>query len=443
MGHHRLRAAAGASPADPYFSSTSLLLLGNGTNGGQNNTFVDSSTNNFAVTRNGNTTQGSFSPFTGAGGSGYFDGSGDSLKSSPLGIYSTNFTVEAWIYISGGSGTRLIAATYNIIPYQANTLIISVDSSNKISISDGLGGSSSSAVALYAWHHVAAVYTHSNTTITLYVNGVSAASYVGSITQESANGFFVGGSPGDNNLGTAWFNGYISNLRVTKSTVYTSNFTPPTSPLTAITNTSLLLNFTNCSIIDSTGKNDLETVGDAQISTSVKKFGTGSLKFDGTGDYLVVNGQTSDFAFGTGDFTIEFWLYINTASVAQIIYDGRPSGVQTTQPCVYVMNDGTIRYYVSNLDRITGSSLSTSTWYHIALARSGTSTKLFVNGTQSGSTYSDSTNYTNTLGRPVIGVDGFNGANQLNGYIDDLRITKGVARYTSAFTPPSAQLPAR
>jgi len=238
--------------------------------------------------------------------------------------------------------------------------------------------------------------------------------------------------------------GYIGSFRLLKGTAqYTSTFTPPAAPLTAITNTSLLLNFTNGSILDSTGKNDLETVGDAQISTSVKKYGTGSLKFDGTGDALVVNGTASDFAFGSGDFTIEFWLYINTTSGAQIIYDSRPLSTQTTQATLYLASGGSIRYYTGSADRITGSTLSTSTWYHIALCRSGTSTKLFVDGTQSGSTYTDSTSYANTTGRPVLGIDGFNmNANYLNGNLDDLRVTK-YARYTSNFTPPSAQLPAR
>jgi hypothetical protein len=166
------------------------------------------------------------------------------------------------------------------------------------------------------------------------------------------------------------------------------------------------------------------------------------MEFDGTGDYLAMGGgQAENFAFGTGDFTIEFWLYLNTTSGTPIIYDSRPPSTNGAQPTIY-MNGAVITYFANNANRITGATLTTSTWYHIALTRSGTDTKLFVDGTQAGSTYTDSTTYTNATNRPLIGVDSASGnTNYFNGFIDDLRITKGVARYTSAFTPPTAALP--
>ena len=97
-------AAAGGGEVDPYFNQTVLLLHGDGSNGAQNNTFLDSSTNNFTITRNGNTTQGTFSPFsTQAGGwSNYFDGSGDYLTvadNTALDVEASDFTVEFFVYL--------------------------------------------------------------------------------------------------------------------------------------------------------------------------------------------------------------------------------------------------------------------------------------------------------------------------------------------------------
>jgi len=181
-------------------------------------------------------------------------------------------------------------------------------------------------------------------------------------------------------------------------------------------------------------KSNVETVGNAQINTTIKKYGTGSIAFDGTGDYLDIPNY-ADFGFGTGDFTIEFWLYINSPGTFQI-YDERVVGNEVV-PVLYLAS-GQIRYYVT-ADRITGATLSASTWYHIAISRSGSSTKLFVDGTQSGSTYTDNNNYINLA--PYVGVYKPLGIVYLNGYIDDLRITKGVARYTSNFTAPTAAFP--
>jgi hypothetical protein len=247
--------------------------------------------------------------------------------------------------------------------------------------------------------------------------------------------YWSGGSPVTSNT----VNGYITDTRVLKGTaLYTTTFTPPTAPLTAVTNTQLLTNFTNAGILDNAMMNDLETVGNAQISTSVKKYGTGSMAFDGSGDWL--NAISSpNYGYGTGDFTIEFWSYPTSASGVQVFLDQRTGAATSAVPTVYT-SSGTIYYYVSGNNRITGSSLSLNQWSHIAICRSGTSTKLFINGTQSGSTFTDTTTYLNAPVRIGDGNDGA-GPYPYSGYIDDFRITKGYARYTSNFTPPTAAFP--
>jgi len=230
-------------------------------------------------------------------------------------------------------------------------------------------------------------------------------------------------------------------VRVVKGTaVYTANFTPPTAPLTAISGTSLLLNFTNAGVLDATAKNDLETVGNAQISTAQSKWGGASIAFDGTGDYLPSNPSTSNlYAFGTGDFTIEFWLRLGSVSGNQSLVDIRPTGTNGLYPLIYT-NTTSLIYYVNSATQISGGTLSTGTWYHVAVSRSGTSTKMFLDGTQIGSTYTDSNNYLAGTGAPWVGTFR-DGTGALNGYIDDLRITKGVARYTANFTAPTAAFP--
>jgi hypothetical protein len=174
--------------------------------------------------------------------------------------------------------------------------------------------------------------------------------------------------------------------------------------------------------------------GGAAISTTQSKFGGSSLALDGTGD-SITQAANSSHGYGTGDFTIEFWLFLNTSSVSTIF--SHLTSASSTHPHLYI--DTTIRFFTASADRITGDSLNTGQWYHIALCRSSGSTRLFIDGTQSGSTYSDTNNYGSTAplgvgtywnsGSPVA-------TNTLNGYIDSLRITKGQARYTAAFTPP-------
>jgi hypothetical protein len=182
--------------------------------------------------------------------------------------------------------------------------------------------------------------------------------------------------------------------------------------------------------------NDLETVGNAQISTSVKKFGTGSMAFDGTGDYLRTNG----LAVGAGDFTVECWIYPSSLSGSnQGVFSVGTTDVAEAF-AIYTTATGTINLYASNNERINSSAgvIATGNWYHVALTRSGTTIKLFLNGTQVGSSYTSSQNFSST----TINVGwGYGGFVQFNGYIDDLRITKGYARYTSNFTPPTAAFP--
>ena len=178
--------------------------------------------------------------------------------------------------------------------------------------------------------------------------------------------------------------------------------------------------------------------GGAKLSTAQKKWGTASLALDGTGDYVTVATQP-DFDFGTDAFCLEAWIY-NTAqsSANQIIFDFRSSN-PSYQPAFYINGTtNTLRLAVNGASVLeSAATIPLNTWTHIALAKSGTSTKIFINGTQSGSTYTDNNTY--IQGPLTLGAR-FDGTSAFFGYIDDVKISKGVARYTSNFTAPTGPL---
>jgi hypothetical protein len=175
--------------------------------------------------------------------------------------------------------------------------------------------------------------------------------------------------------------------------------------------------------------------GNAQVSTAQSKFGGSSIAFDGNGDYLVAS-SSSAFALQAGDWTIECWVYFNVLSGFQNIVDFRTTSGSAVCPTIYTSGTGLI-FAAGSSNVITPADvLITGSWYHIAVAKSAGSTRMFLNGTQVGSTYADSNSYVNNsslnIGRYPVSNTSF-----VNGYIDELRITKGYARYTSNFSVPA------
>jgi hypothetical protein len=181
--------------------------------------------------------------------------------------------------------------------------------------------------------------------------------------------------------------------------------------------------------------------GNAQISTAQSKFGGASIAFDGSGSYLTTPAN-SDFSFDA-DFTIEMWLKTSVFSTDTFYRRVASNGPDVSNAIQLLFSNGSsassnisVR---SNSQLIIGNiNTATGNWVHIAVSRSGSAMKLFVDGTQSGSTATTSTNFSagSTYGFIVGRYQARDG--HLNGYIDDLRITKGIARYTTTFTPPGA-----
>lgn len=430
--------------------NTSLLTC-------QNSSPIDTSSNLFAVTGYGNAQSRKLNPFgtttvssnntysiTSRGGSVYLDGNdyltiptGNILNLSS----SANWTVEAWIYptaLSGGYQQAIFGSGFSFGPY-GSTLYVTNNSA-------GLLGNGS--LTVNQWQHIA--LTNNGSTMKMFLNGLPVGSY-GATSFTSSTTYL-----GTNSTGGQPYTGYISDFRVTDAVVYSGGFCPGTTPLTPIVRVGsygyvndytsrVLVNGTGA-IFDAAQNATLESVGDVKL-TSVSPYAGGgvSYRFDGTGDYLLTDSPNpAALAFGSGDFTIEMWVYpssLPSAGSYVVFYCNRAaSSAGDTYRTTLAFKGSTIVYYSVVADRITSGSISAGQWYHVALCRSGTSTKLFINGTQAGSTYTDTTVYNNTAGRPFIGGDGDWGNSAVNGYISDLRITKGVARYTTTFTPPTEPL---
>jgi hypothetical protein len=186
--------------------------------------------------------------------------------------------------------------------------------------------------------------------------------------------------------------------------------------------------------------------GDTQISTAQSKFGAASGYFDGTGDYLSV-ADNAAFDFGSGNFTIEFWLYLTaSASNGKAIISKGTWPTNTSSFLIYYGGGSEVGFYASSSgtswdigNEQLVSNPTKEVWHHYAVTRSGNVFRGFFNGVKNfDQTYSITLE--DNASALTIG-SGASGSNAINAYIDDLRITKGVARYTANFTPPTAAFP--
>ena len=433
-----------------------------------NNFFKDNSSNNLAITPSGAISIQPFSPFaptaaysaSANSGSGYFDGSGDFLSianNTALDLSSGNFTIEAWVYWTGTNPIGNIVNKDGLVNLTYASYSLNLNGSGFMQISVGSGNSaaylqtvtSNRALSTNTWTHFAAV--KNGTTLTLYQNGTSVASatQTGTIV-DGGKALLIGYHSGYN--ANYYWGGYISNLRILKGTaLYTANFTPPTTPLTAITNTSLLCNFTNGGIFDNAKTNIAETVGTAQISTSVVKYGTGSI-------YVPAGAANTNFVkirsaiydnlsvfFEGSDFTIEFWYNAGTlVANTSVLAKANTSNIFGT---FLFSQTGTGLTFSSSSngaswDLVNGASILTSmsanTWYYVAVTKQGSTWRTFADGVLIASVSNPNAPiFPNT----PITINYHASATQGETYIDSLRITSGIARYTATFTPPTAPFP--
>jgi hypothetical protein len=447
-----------ATVGDTYFNLVTLLLPGTGTNGAQNNTFLDSSTNNFTVTRNGTPTQGTFSPFSQTGWSGYFDGTGDKLSlssSTAFGFGTGDFTIELWVFCSfNGAVQEFIdgRAADDNIPW-----VLGINGTGLVRTYDGTTIRASGQLTQNAWNHVA--WVRASNVNTVYVNGVSVQTWTASQDFGSTKPLTIA-----NNIGPTSepFTGYISNLRIVKGTaVYTSAFTPSTTPLTAISGTSLLTCQSNRFIDNSTNAFAISALGDASVQAfapfdptqTYSNTVVGGSEYMVRTDYLTVPSNAAIKTF-TGDFTIESWVYPLTTSGAAgggggAFIDARTNG-SSAAPWIfgyggYVAGSGFILSYFDGTDRTSSLRMPVNQWSHAAMTRQGSTLRFFINGVVDPTTYSVGgtiTGGTNPLFVTNTKDYSLNSSWGSEGYWADFRIVNGTAVYTSSFTPPTAPLTA-
>lgn len=175
--------------------------------------------------------------------------------------------------------------------------------------------------------------------------------------------------------------------------------------------------------------------GNAQIDTAQSKFGGASALFDGTGDDLTSADNADWNLGGTGggaDFTLDFWVRFNsTPSNAGLVSTWNTDGWEL----YYAPSVMELRMWASGLVGGVSWNPSTNTWYHVALVRSGTTITVYIDGTSIGTIPDfDANNDANSF---VVGAGGPSGEEPLNGWIDEVRVSKGIARWTSNFTLPT------
>ena len=450
---------------DPSFPYVSLLLSTTALGNANNNLFVDSSGAFNPISRNGNTTQGSFSPY-GSNWSNYFDGTGDYLNtaaSSSLGL-TGDWTVEGWVYQTSTAGTQIFletrgSSTTGFGIYCSLTGYAGGPGAFGYATNSALVANSSTVIPLNTWTHLAV--TRSSNTVTGYINGVSAFTYTESRTLSSTMSYIIGA---DYLAGSNAY-GYFSNLRVVRGTaVYTGNFTPPTAPLTAITNTSLLTCQSN-RFRDASVNNFTITVNG---NTSVTEFSPFAPAYPGIvynqSDITNWSGYLNGSSYwtiptstaldvwdnGSGSFTVEAWIYAtasignNVSIVAKAPNNGSPSwspgwAFQVFNGYLNVNTPSDTRLFNSNT-----TSVPLNQWVHCVLVKSGSTVSIYQNGTRVGTT-TNSTAYSNTTDAVAIGVDRNFAGTKLTGYVSNVRMVKGTAVYDptqSTLTVPTTNLTA-
>ena len=336
-----------------------------------------------------------------------FNGTTQSLLAPSAGtraafIFAGDFTVEGWYYTTSITGAHYLFTLGTEAANRYTWLL------NGAAINSNLFGSGSvayttsgAALSINTWYHIAVV--RSGSTVTLYVNGTADAT---TDTQAGTIGNGVLRIGADSNA-TNRHVGNISNIRTTSTAIYTSNFTPPTKPLTPVAYT---------------------TTG-------------GSAEFNASQLQALTVPTNAAFTLGTNNFTIEYWLNQNYRGAYESPFGYTASG----QSFYWPIGLGQNFPYMSGTGTwsITGGTLpALNTWNHYALVRNGFTMSYYLNGVLVG-TATGNFNLGAQISPLVIGAQANLAAtNVISGNITNFRWVRGQAVYTSNFTPPTQPLTA-
>ena len=371
---------------------------------------------------------------------------------------AADFTIEGWVYPTAngqGNGSVIICQSANGVSSQYS---VYYNSTNNLSFYNedtfyNSRNTTGGQLTLNAWNYI--VVSRKAGSVYVGVSGSFVSDLNVNATYRTVpHAISIGSQLGY--TGT-FFTGYISNLRVVNGTcLYSSSFTPPTAPLSPVTNTSLLTcasttfkdissnNFTVSSfgsptvsdVVPYSVPNNSFKLWSTNYNAAFKK----SVQFDGISQYLSLSNSAA-FNFGTGDLTIEFWIYFTAASGNRVVTSRLAGGGAGG---TWSVNMGhTSLGFTEVISGEPGPSATFSsilnTWAHIAVSRNSGTTKLFLNGSQVASA-AQTTNFNNTSYPVYIATSP--SENYLPANISNLRILKGTGLYTASFSAPTTPLTA-
>ena len=370
--------------------------------------------------------------------------------SDRLNLRDTDFTVEGRAKIDAGATGSLALIDFRGASASASdSWAVEVDATSRaVTVFDGAAtthATGSNSLPVHGtWFHWAVVRAAG--TVTVFIDGVPRASAVANLPATHTSGVRIGRG---HDL-TSAFLGRMDDLRITRAARYLASV--PAVPLPdsgdGFSNVSLLLHcegadgaatFTDSSSFG----HAVSAGGNARTAVAQKRAGNSAAYFDGAGDYLqIADAGSFDFP---GDFAVEMWVYPTSGGATRGLVHHRVADTSGSGTWGLSINAANALAF-GNWQTVvvtTGGVVPQNTWSHVAVTRSSGAMALFVNGMTVAS-WADSTNFTNS--NPLyLGFERGNGGTTpgfftdfFAGYIDEVRITKDLARYVSTFTPPAS-----